>query len=568
MTSLYEPDFSQLQDPSQDDAELEQRRIIAESNAATMSDKRQAEIDMMSKVADARLGNEVIPPTRGAPPQAPPSIELGQPVMQAPMRVSRTERSTDLTPRYNPATVAAAGSSINAAQTNYNEGQQAEVSQIDNTKQAELYGVQEELEQNRLQAKHATFLNEAVDLATTKREGAIKYWEDYIKVADAERDESLKVLSQMSVQDNFWADRTTGAKIGLAISVALGGVGQALTGGPNYALQQISSAIDRDMMIQRANIERQQDLVARKTGVASQARALFSSDMEAIDAATIAQYKAAEQMLTNNMQVYRGENAKQYGEALLANLRAKTDSLTAAMHQRAGDNMRGIAASQMALGDQVLQHAQYAVKAEAMAAQNKELGKYVVTVNVPQEDPKAKPQLGIGALAHPEMAARGILPDDKMMEQGQEILGKSMQFVSLAERLMTALGSDDEQTRKNALSDMIALTQLEIVKSNTGALDKQSLEAMTQFAGDENNVWSRANDETMRKGLLKMSETIRGLVSERLGVNRLVPDTAFLSRFTGLEKIANAARAGVNPNAATTPTGIRGNYERPSGGIR
>lgn len=59
---------------------------------------------------------------------------------------------------------------------------------------------------------------------------------------------------------NYWADKSTGSKIGAAIAIGLGAYASAYTGGPNGALQIINDAIKRDVDLQaakRANIKDQ-----------------------------------------------------------------------------------------------------------------------------------------------------------------------------------------------------------------------------------------------------------------------------------------------------------------------
>jgi hypothetical protein len=62
--------------------------------------------------------------------------------------------------------------------------------------------------------------------------------------------------------NNFWNSRSTGQKILGALALGLGGVGSSLTGGPNYALEIINKAIDRDIDQQKFNI--QHDLENKK----------------------------------------------------------------------------------------------------------------------------------------------------------------------------------------------------------------------------------------------------------------------------------------------------------------
>lgn len=56
--------------------------------------------------------------------------------------------------------------------------------------------------------------------------------------------------------DNFWADKGTGSKVLAAIGVILGGVGQMKGAQTNTGLDVLMKAIDQDLAIQRANIDK------------------------------------------------------------------------------------------------------------------------------------------------------------------------------------------------------------------------------------------------------------------------------------------------------------------------
>jgi hypothetical protein len=59
----------------------------------------------------------------------------------------------------------------------------------------------------------------------------------------------------------FYSDKTTGQKIGMAFSMLLGGIASGLGGGPNLAMNTIHKMIDRDLDIQKANMAKDQNLL-------------------------------------------------------------------------------------------------------------------------------------------------------------------------------------------------------------------------------------------------------------------------------------------------------------------
>lgn len=63
-----------------------------------------------------------------------------------------------------------------------------------------------------------------------------------------------------AVQDfefkDYWADKSTGTRIGAAIAMALGQYASGMLGGPNGAAQIIQDSMDRDMALQRARLDK------------------------------------------------------------------------------------------------------------------------------------------------------------------------------------------------------------------------------------------------------------------------------------------------------------------------
>lgn len=67
--------------------------------------------------------------------------------------------------------------------------------------------------------------------------------------------EAMADLSKYEPKD-FWADKSTGAKIAAGLAMALGAYSSAMTGGPNTAKQIIDDAINRDISLQKERYNR------------------------------------------------------------------------------------------------------------------------------------------------------------------------------------------------------------------------------------------------------------------------------------------------------------------------
>lgn len=75
-------------------------------------------------------------------------------------------------------------------------------------------------------------------------------WDDRIKSADD------KYRGANIDSGRLWRDSSTGSKIAAGIGIMMGALGQALTGKDNAALKIIDAAIDRDIDVQKANMEK------------------------------------------------------------------------------------------------------------------------------------------------------------------------------------------------------------------------------------------------------------------------------------------------------------------------
>lgn len=71
---------------------------------------------------------------------------------------------------------------------------------------------------------------------------------------EKKRVEAADAVKNFKFQD-YWADRSTGAKIGAAIAMAFGAYASAITKGPNSAMQIIDGAIKRDGELQQKKFE-------------------------------------------------------------------------------------------------------------------------------------------------------------------------------------------------------------------------------------------------------------------------------------------------------------------------
>lgn len=76
-----------------------------------------------------------------------------------------------------------------------------------------------------------------------------------------ELDNMMQEMQGERIDPNkFWHDKSTGSKIGAALSIVLGGIGAGLTKGPNQAMAMIDKMMDRDLDAQKANLANKHSL--------------------------------------------------------------------------------------------------------------------------------------------------------------------------------------------------------------------------------------------------------------------------------------------------------------------
>lgn len=90
--------------------------------------------------------------------------------------------------------------------------------------------------------------------------------------------------------DSYWKDKGIGMQVLAAISAGLGAMGASLNGGPNYALEIINGAIDRDIALKREAIGTKEDNLKRE-------RTRFEDDEQWALAERMRGYEVAEQQI-------------------------------------------------------------------------------------------------------------------------------------------------------------------------------------------------------------------------------------------------------------------------------
>jgi hypothetical protein len=147
------------------------------------------------------------------------------------------------------------------------------------------------------------------------------------RLAEKNQHFEASVAQQASMQvdpNKYWAEKSTGAKIGVAIAMAMGAVGQALSrGNKNYALDVIDNAIDRDIAAQKANIAAKGDAVRAEENSLQAFRVRLGDERLAELAAKDVALHRVENSFIERMGSTKSEAAIAAGQKAISDIRQK-----------------------------------------------------------------------------------------------------------------------------------------------------------------------------------------------------------------------------------------------------
>lgn len=158
---------------------------------------------------------------------------------------------------------------------------------------------------------------------------------EMLQEKSAELDAEVDRVSQLKVDPNkFWADRSTGDKITLGISLFLGALGGARTG-VNQAVNIIDQAINRDIEAQQANILQQTRGVDRKRGLLSDMRLRFKDNEQARAAVKMAYLQDAQMKVNEIAARYEAPEIRAKAAQMIGQLETQKEQLKATFMQKA-----------------------------------------------------------------------------------------------------------------------------------------------------------------------------------------------------------------------------------------
>jgi hypothetical protein len=117
---------------------------------------------------------------------------------------------------------------------------------------------------------------------------------------------------------SYWANKSTGETIGLAIAQAMGAFGASLAKTPNFAAQIIDNAIQQDLNVQRANVDKKRGNVEIGRGALARAAKVYDDEESRYQAAYATSLSGAESQIKGFIASAKTAEAKGAGEEILA----------------------------------------------------------------------------------------------------------------------------------------------------------------------------------------------------------------------------------------------------------
>lgn len=132
--------------------------------------------------------------------------------------------------------------------------------------------------------------------------------------------------------DNYWANKSTGQKIGIGIALIAGAFGAANTG-KNSAVEVIDKAIDQDLDTQKANYAAKKGAIGEMDSAYAKLHGVYKDEIAATAAAKAELLNQAMIKLQSNAAKFKGETATAAATNALGQLQTLKDAETLKLQQ-------------------------------------------------------------------------------------------------------------------------------------------------------------------------------------------------------------------------------------------
>lgn len=193
----------------------------------------------------------------------------------------------------------------------------------------------------------ANYMNESANLMAQSQKtlDAIAAQEAEKRQRWQERSEQIFSAIQKSVDDvrntkiDPWANASTGQKVAASIAIVLGAVGQSLKGGKNLGLEVINQQIDREIDLQKANLQNKKDYTNSLANSYRIMREMGADDMQATAAMKIAALEKVKMKMEQMAYASGSQEAIQAARKNIGQLDIQQGQLAQSMMAQAQDQL-------------------------------------------------------------------------------------------------------------------------------------------------------------------------------------------------------------------------------------
>lgn len=151
------------------------------------------------------------------------------------------------------------------------------------------------------------------------------------KILEAQREYETKAANGIQ---SYWSSKTTGQRVLIALSQAMGAFGAALAKTPNWAMEQIQSEIQQDIQRQKARLELAKDRVESRKNILATLQSKFQLGEEREAVAESIMWKGVQTQLAALQHSAQGDEAKGKAQELMGQIDQRLGQLDLTIAQK------------------------------------------------------------------------------------------------------------------------------------------------------------------------------------------------------------------------------------------
>lgn len=211
-----------------------------------------------------------------------------------------------------------------------------------------LEGEAASTKQRRLEAENqvATVADQELQKLTAAGQAQVNESMGAYKAAQVEASKMADIDPERLFRDSE-GGISFGKKLWAALAMGLGAFGSATTGAPNYAMQLVNQAVDRDIEAQKMAYAKARDKASFAREAWGMAREIFSDEYRQNVAARALRLEQARRITEAELAKTENPLVQAKGQELLAQMDAQKVQMESALHQRTLELARGTVVNAM-----------------------------------------------------------------------------------------------------------------------------------------------------------------------------------------------------------------------------